>query len=111
MIPVIWAAARAYTPYLVFPFAVVIGAVGYKLEWTFSDVRTQGSKQKDSIDKERSERQLRRLFDDPTADATEVESLKRQTFVPKNIFERNVSPSLQMKTTTTVSAAAAADDR
>jgi len=93
MIPAIWAVLRVYSPYIVFPFAVIVGAVGYKLETVFTD-RTISAKQKDSIEKDRNERLLQEL---DTSDATQVESLKKKTFVPKTIFDRktNVSPSLR----------------
>ncbi|KAG8451165.1 hypothetical protein GDO86_003431 [Hymenochirus boettgeri] len=33
MWPILWAAARTYAPYITFPVAFVVGAVGYQLEW------------------------------------------------------------------------------
>ena len=44
MLPVIIAAARAYAPWIVLPFAVVIGGIGYTLEGTFSDKYTPWKK-------------------------------------------------------------------
>jgi hypothetical protein len=91
MIPAIWAVLRAYTPYIVFPFAVVIGAIGYKLESVLTDKQI-GAKYIHNIEDERNERLLKEM---DTSDVTQVESLKKKTFVPKTIFETNVSPSLR----------------
>ena len=44
MLPAIMAAARAYAPWIVLPFAVVIGGIGYTLEGTFSDKYTPWKK-------------------------------------------------------------------
>ncbi|MEQ2289631.1 Small integral membrane protein 12 [Ameca splendens] len=33
MWPVVWTAMRTYAPYVTFPVAFVVGAVGYHLEW------------------------------------------------------------------------------
>ncbi|XP_005453936.1 small integral membrane protein 12 isoform X2 [Oreochromis niloticus] len=33
MWPVVWTALRTYAPYVTFPVAFVVGAVGYHLEW------------------------------------------------------------------------------
>uniref|UniRef100_G3NWY3 Small integral membrane protein 12 n=1 Tax=Gasterosteus aculeatus aculeatus TaxID=481459 RepID=G3NWY3_GASAC len=33
MWPLFWTAARTYAPYVTFPVALVVGAVGYHLEW------------------------------------------------------------------------------
>ena len=90
MLPAIWAVARIYGPYIVFPVAVIIGAVGYNLESILSDRQNAYKNIRNSIDTERSERLLT-----DTSDATQVESLKKHSFVPKTIFERNVSPSLR----------------
>ena len=40
MLPAIMAAARAYAPWMVFPFAVMIGGIGYALEGAISDKHT-----------------------------------------------------------------------
>ena len=44
MWPAILAAARAYAPYLVFPFAVMVGGIGYTLEGALSDKYTPWKK-------------------------------------------------------------------
>lgn len=92
MLPAIWAIARVYAPYIVFPVAVIVGAVGYNLENILSDRKNALKNVRNSVGSERSER---RLTDLAESDATQVESLKKHSFVPKTIFEKNVSPSLQ----------------
>ena len=44
MWPAILAAARAYAPYLVFPFAAMVGGIGYTLEGALSDKYTPWKK-------------------------------------------------------------------
>ena len=44
MLPVIIAAARAYAPWIVLPFAVIVGGIGYTLEGTLSDKYTPWKK-------------------------------------------------------------------
>ena len=44
MLPVIIAAARAYAPWIVFPFAIVVGGVGYMVEGAVSDKHTPWNK-------------------------------------------------------------------
>ena len=86
MWPVIVGAARAYAPYVVFPIACVIGVVGYTIEGAISDRYTpwQGS-----VVERREQRKLKEA-----QDTIEESSLKNPEFVPKNIFQKNVSPSL-----------------
>ena len=38
------AAARAYAPWIVFPFAVIVGGIGYALEGAMSDKYTPWEK-------------------------------------------------------------------
>ena len=83
---VIFAGARAYAPYIVFPFAVVVGAVGYYVESKFSD-RAKGKIQAPSTLESRGDRQLDAL-DDPT----EVSSLKERKDVPRTVLDRNLKP-------------------
>ncbi len=70
-----------------------IAAIGYHMEWFFRDKNSPTGGQKISVLKERDERLLAQLED--TNDLTKLDSLKARTFVPKSIFEKNVSPSLQ----------------
>ena len=44
MWPAILAAGRAYAPWVVLPFAVVVGAIGYNLENVLSDKQTPWKK-------------------------------------------------------------------
>jgi hypothetical protein len=69
---------RPYVAYITFPVALVFGFVGYKIEGWVSDKYTPYSK---SIQEQRKERLERE-------GTTEL-------VIPKTIFERNVSPSLQ----------------
>ena len=55
MWPALIAFARAYAPALVFPFAVVIGAVGYNLEGAISDKSTPW---KESVNQRREDRKM-----------------------------------------------------
>lgn len=81
--PIILAAARTYAPYVVLPFAVVVGSVGYFVEnrWRTNE---KWSKEKPSTMEERTLRQIDSL-DDPT----KVQSLKYREGIPQTIFERN----------------------
>jgi len=83
MLPFVLALLRTYAPYIVLPFAVVVGTVGYTVEHAI-----RGDKQtpfRNSIIEERNERFLK---EGQNHDPTEVDSLKKRTFVPKTIFER-----------------------
>jgi len=98
MLPAIWALVRVYSPYIVFPFAVIIGAVGYNIEALITD-RQKPIANKSSIEEERDERHLKQL---ETNDATQVESLKKKSFIAKSIFEANLSPSLRPNKSQTI---------
>lgn len=93
MIPAIIALARVYAPYVMFPVAVVIGTIGYNIEWTLRDRNNPNGGQQPSVELVREERLLKQL--EELADVTNVESLKSKSFVSKTIFEKNVSPSLK----------------
>lgn len=93
MIPAIIAVARVYAPYVVFPFAVVVGAIGYNVEWKIRDKSNPSGGQRISVEKERDERLLQQL--EEAQDVTKVDSLKAKTFVAKSIFDKNLSPSLK----------------
>jgi len=71
VLPVIIAFTRAYAPYVVFPFAVVIGAIGYKLEWAIRDKNNPNGGNRMSVEKERDERLLKQL--EATNDLTNVD--------------------------------------
>lgn len=80
MWPLISAAARRYAPYLVFPFAFVIGTVGYLFETNLRSSRSL--QQAESTLESRQDRQLD-LLEDPT----NVDKLSREE-LPKTIFEK-----------------------
>lgn len=75
MWPVLMAAVRNYAPMLVFPFAFVVGVVGYNLEGAVSDKSTPWQK---SVLERREERKGRE-------GSGEAEEFK----VPETIFDRN----------------------
>lgn len=86
MLPVLWAALRAYAPYVTFPVALVVGAVGYQLEW-FIRGTPQQTKEEQSILEKREERALQEAVG---RDLTQVTSLKeRLEFTPKAVLNRN----------------------
>ncbi|XP_046382747.1 small integral membrane protein 12-A [Ischnura elegans] len=89
MLPVLFNFLRIYAPYITLPVAAVIGFVGYQLESRLSDRYTPV--EPGSIEERREERLLK---EDLGKDLTNVDSLKDKKFVPKTVFERNVSPSL-----------------
>ena len=72
MWPVLLGLARTYAPYLVFPFAVVAGTVGYAIEGAISDRATPAHQ---SVLERRAERHAK-------------EGGKKEFVVPKTIFER-----------------------
>ena len=76
-------AARAYAPYIVLPFAVVVGSVGYFIE-TRVRKNDKWAKEKPSTLEERTLRQL-----DGLEDPTKVQSLKYKEGIPKTMFDRN----------------------
>ena len=124
MLPVIIAAARAYAPWIVFPFAIVVGGVGYMIEGAVSDKHTPWNKS--AIGKIylasicaqcRSryfyqcylyvftnfilERRQERLLEESNSNSArnseqtmDESSLKNPDFVPKTVFEKNISPGL-----------------
>jgi UPF0767 family len=83
--PILMGIARTYAPYIVWPFAFVIGVVGYNFETVVRGNRSTPTKPI-SIAEERDMRVVREMQD---KDMTKVDSLKSKTFVPKTIFERN----------------------
>ena len=85
MIQILLAGLRTYAPWITFPFAVVIGAVGYTIERTVRKDGKQAVHVK-SIAEEREERQLAESLD---KDCTNVESLKEKKGIPKTVLDRN----------------------
>lgn len=93
MWPILMNILRSNAPYITLPFAVVVGIIGYNIESWVSDKSTPF---KNSIEEQREDRLLKDL---ENVDAKHIESLKEKKFVPRTIFEKNVSPSLQTKHT------------
>uniref|UniRef100_UPI00358FD602 small integral membrane protein 12 n=1 Tax=Myxine glutinosa TaxID=7769 RepID=UPI00358FD602 len=87
MWPIIFAAMRTYLPYVTFPVAVVIGCVGYNLEWLVRGDRQQPYEERGIL-----ERRDERLLQELTArggDATQVDSLHDlKEFRPRAVLER-----------------------
>ena len=81
--PLIMGAARAYAPYIVLPFAVAVGTVGYFIETRFRK-NEKWAQEKPSTLEERTLRQI-----DTLEDPTKVQSLKYKEGMPQTIFERN----------------------
>ncbi|OXA42595.1 Small integral membrane protein 12 [Folsomia candida] len=91
MLPVVWAMLRSYAPIILLPVSAVIGLIGYNLEAILSDKYTP---YKPSIEEQREDRQLQELGNNGSP---LVETLHERKFVPKSIFERNLSPKLEAK--------------
>jgi hypothetical protein len=72
---------RAYAPYIVFPFAFVVGSIGYLFETRIRSSRSL--QQAESTLESRQDRQLDLVQEDPT----EVHKLSRDE-LPGTIFER-----------------------
>ncbi|XP_045126765.1 small integral membrane protein 12-A-like [Portunus trituberculatus] len=80
-------ALRTYAPYITLPFAAVVGFVGYNVEKYF---RTPPAS-RPSVEDQRTDRLLKELVE---GEKVEQATLKEKAFVPKTIFEKNVSPGL-----------------
>lgn len=93
MLPVIFTFLRTYAPYVTLPVAAVVGFIGYNLEAILSDKYTPYQK---SIEEKREDRLMEENL---SKDVTKVDSLKERKFVPRSVFEKNVSPSLQSNET------------
>ena len=87
MWPVLWTVVRTYAPYVTFPVAFVVGAVGYHLEWFIRGKDPQPVEEEKSISERREERKLDELLG---KDHTQVVSLKdKLEFAPKAVLNRN----------------------
>jgi hypothetical protein len=93
MLPVVFTFLRTYAPYITLPVAAVVGFIGYNLEGILSDKYTPYQK---SIEERREDRLMEENL---SKDVTIVDSLKEKKFVPRSVFEKNVSPSLQVNET------------
>ncbi|MBW00708.1 small integral membrane protein 12 isoform X1 [Balaenoptera ricei] len=87
MWPVLWTVVRTYAPYVTFPVAFVVGAVGYHLEWFIRGKDPQPAEEEKSISERREDRKLDELLG---KDHTQVVSLKdKLEFAPKAVLNRN----------------------
>ncbi|KAH0503151.1 Small integral membrane protein 12 [Microtus ochrogaster] len=87
MWPVLWTVVRTYAPYVTFPVAFVVGAVGYHLEWFIRGKGPQPVEEEKSILERREDRKLDELLG---KDHTQVVSLKdKLEFAPKAVLNRN----------------------
>ncbi|KAL6100029.1 smim12 [Pungitius sinensis] len=85
MWPLFWTAARTYAPYVTFPVALVVGAVGYQLEWFIRG--TPKAREEKGILELREERKLQ---EQEGTDGTQVLSLKEKLeFTPRAALNRN----------------------
>lgn len=85
MWPLFWMAARTYGPYVTFPVAFVVGAVGYHLEWFIRG--TPKPRETKSILELREDRKLQ---EQEGMDSTQVLSLKdKLEFTPRAALNRN----------------------
>ena len=80
-----WTALRTYAPYVTFPVAFVVGAVGYHLEWFVRG--TPKLREEKGILELREERKLE---EQAGMDGTQVLSLKEKLeFTPRAALNRN----------------------
>ncbi|KAJ7304367.1 hypothetical protein JRQ81_011919 [Phrynocephalus forsythii] len=87
MWPVFWVTVRGYLPYVTFPVAFVVGAVGYHLEWLVRGRPPPPTEEEKSIWEKREERTLE---ENSGKDLTQVVSLKdKLEFAPRAVLNRN----------------------
>lgn len=79
-----WVVLRQYAPYVVWPFAAVVGFVGYNFEAIIG--RKETPFKAEGIKEERDERKFEEM---KTHDASDVPSLKSKHGIPKTILDRN----------------------
>ncbi|CAK6949726.1 small integral membrane protein 12 isoform X1 [Scomber scombrus] len=86
MWPILWTAMRTYAPYVTFPVAFVVGAVGYHLEWFIRGTPNPREEEKSIVEL----REERKLQEQVGLDSTQVLSLKdKLEFTPKAALNRN----------------------
>ncbi|XP_029592069.1 small integral membrane protein 12 isoform X1 [Salmo trutta] len=87
MWPVLWMSMRTYAPYITFPVAFVVGAVGYHLEWFIrGDTIAKPGEEKSIVEL----REDRKLEEGAGRDSTQVLSLKEKLeFTPRAALDRN----------------------
>lgn len=80
-----------YLPAVTLPVAAVIGFIGYHIESRFS--KNFNTPYLGSVQDKRDDRLIDELNNDSFQTIDHI-SLKKKEFVPKTVFEKNVSPSL-----------------
>lgn len=85
MLPALLVIVRNYVPYITLPISIAIGIIGYNIEGLISDKFTPTKKL--SVEDERLERQLKEMENNDLSTKT----LKSKSFVPKTVFEKNLS--------------------
>ena len=87
------AGIRTYAPMIMLPFTIAIGTLGYVIESRVSDRNTSWN---GSIAERREKRMLEEQLDkEKTSDSSKGGGgLENPDFVPKNVFQKNVSPTL-----------------
>lgn len=93
MIPALISLGRLYAPYLMFPVALVVGTIGYNIEWSIRDRNNPKGGHRQSVERERDERLLQQI--EASDDLTNVGSLKEKAFISRTMFDKNLSPSLK----------------
>ena len=83
MWPVIMQAARIYGPYIAWPFAFVIGVVGYNFE-----AIVRGTPKDKAIMSKAEIRAERELKEQEGKDLTQVDHLKDATYTSTSFFEK-----------------------
>lgn len=85
---VLWTAVRTHAPYVTFPVAFVVGAVGYHLEWFLRGRPPPPPEEEEkSISERREDRKLQEIAG---KDLTKVVSLKEKLeFAPRAVLNRN----------------------
>ena len=80
MWPVLWTVVRTYAPYVTFPVAFVVGAVGYHLEWFIRGKDPQPVEEEKSISERREDRKLDELLGkDPARPDKGMETDRKST--------------------------------
>lgn len=91
MWPIIWTAMRTYAPYVTFPAALVVGFVGYNLEWMARGGDLGQPYEERGVLERREERRLQeQLHDVATSGLGHFNSLHDvREFAPRAVLERN----------------------
>ncbi|XP_037549460.1 small integral membrane protein 12 [Nematolebias whitei] len=83
---VLWTGLRTYAPYVTFPVAFMVGAVGYHLEWFIRGTPKPREDEKGVLEL----REERKLQEQVGQDGTQVLSLKEKLeFMPTAALNRN----------------------